>query len=60
MCEFKVFLNGERIFEDVIYLKAEGNRVILRNILGYSKLVKDSRIVEVDVSSEKVVLESVG
>lgn len=57
MCEFKVFLSGEKVFEDVIYARAEGGAVMLRDVLGRTKTIHDARIVEVDVARELLVLE---
>jgi len=34
MCEFKVFLDGEKVAEDVVYAGVEGERVTVRDILG--------------------------
>lgn len=56
MCEFKVVVDGEEIFEDVVYARVAGNAVILRNILGQTKEIKSMKIVEVDVTSERLVL----
>jgi len=58
MCEFKAILNGKLIFEDVVYAKAEGKKVVLKNILGVLKEVEGCRIVEVDVNSERLILSS--
>ena len=57
MCEFKVYLSGERVYEDVIYAKAEGSGVILRDVLGRTKKVENARIAEVDVARELLILE---
>ncbi len=59
MCEFKVLLNGKTICEDVIYAKSEENRVILKDILGGTKIIKNCKIAEVDVGSEKLLLASI-
>jgi len=59
MCEFKVILNGKVIFEDVIYAKIEGEKIILKNILGALKEVEKCKIVEVDVNSERLTLSSI-
>jgi predicted RNA-binding protein len=59
MCEFKVILNGKVIFEDVIYAKTEGEKIILKNILGVLKEVEKCKIVEVDVNSERLTLSSI-
>jgi len=56
MCEFSVFFKGEAVFKDVVYAKADGNRVILRDVLGVSKVLGDCKIVEIDVTSERLVL----
>lgn len=57
MCEFTVFLKGETVFKDVIYVKADGNRVVVRDVLGASKTFENARVAEIDVSTEKLVLE---
>lgn len=59
MCEFKVTLDGKTIFEDVVYAKNEGGKVILKSVLGASKEVENCAIVEVDVSSERLALASI-
>jgi len=56
MCEFKVILNGKEVWSDVIYAKADGNKVILRDVAGQSKEFKNCKIVEVDVNATKLVL----
>jgi predicted RNA-binding protein len=56
MCEFTVFLNKEIVYRDVVYAKTEGNNVLLKDVLGATKKVDNCRIVEVDVSSERLVL----
>jgi len=57
MCEFKVILAGEKVFEDVIYAKIEGNGVLLRDVLGRTRTVQGVKIAEVDVTREVLVLE---
>jgi len=59
MCEFKVFLDGDVVFKDVIYVKMESNNVFVRDVLGESRKFKNCKIVEVDVSSTRLVLSSV-
>ncbi len=59
MCEFSVLIKGEIVFKDVIYAKVDGNRVILKDVLGVSKVFEDYRIVEIDVSSEHLVLSPI-
>lgn len=58
MCEFKVLLKGEVVFKDAIYAKVDGNKVIVKDVLGVSRAFKDCKIVEIDVSSERLVLSS--
>ena len=57
MCEFKVFLAGEKVFEDVVYARVEGNGVLLRDVVGRTKTVQGAKIVEVNVAREVLVLE---
>lgn len=58
MCEFKVFLDGKKIFEEAVYVKTKGNRIVLRNILGEQKEFDDCYIQEVNVASEELILAS--
>lgn len=54
MCEFKVFLDGEKVMEDVIYAKTGDDdwSVTLRDVLGETKRFEDTRILEVDVQEQ--------
>jgi len=56
MCEFDVILNGKVVFKDVIYAKNEGNRVIVKNILGELREYENCRIEEVNVNTTRLVL----
>jgi len=56
MCEFRVLIDGETVFEDVIYARDEGGRILLKDILGESKIFENCKIVEVDVSSARLIL----
>ena len=56
MCEFNVILNGKTQFKDVVYVKAEGINVIVKNVLGESKEFRNCIITEVDVNSTRLVL----
>lgn len=58
MCEFKVFLEGEQVFEDAVYVEVTDGKVILRNILGEEKEMADCHIIRVNVPSERLVLSS--
>ena len=57
MCEFRVFLDGEQIAEDVIYAKVEGHSVTLRDILSQPIVLENVKIAEMDVTSTRLVLE---
>ncbi|MEM2904332.1 MAG: CooT family nickel-binding protein [Candidatus Bathyarchaeia archaeon] len=59
MCEFKVFLSGQLVFEDVVYAKLQGSDLVLRDVLGSQKIIPCARIVEVNVSSETLLVEGV-
>ncbi|MGA3060041.1 MAG: CooT family nickel-binding protein [Candidatus Bathyarchaeia archaeon] len=58
MCEFDIILNGKVQFKDVIYVKVEGDNVLVKNILGEGKEFKNCNIVEVDVNSTRLVLSA--
>ncbi len=60
MCEFNVVLNAKVEFKDVIYAKVEGNKIIVKNILGEAKEFRDCRIIEVDVPNTKLMLSKLG
>ena len=59
MCEFKVILDGDLVFKDVVYAKIENNTVSVKDVLGESKNFKNCKIVEVNVNSTSLVLSSV-
>jgi len=56
MCEFKVYKKDEMVFKDAVYVKADGNRVTVRDVLGVSKVFEECTIAEVDVNSERLLL----
>ncbi len=58
MCEFNVLADGEVVFKDAIYAKVDRNKVILKDVLGVSKVFEDCKIVEIDVNSQSLVLSS--
>ena len=59
MCELNVFLNGEIIFKDAIYAKADGRKVIIKNMLGDSKEFENCKIVEVNINSVSLILSHI-
>lgn len=58
MCEFNVTLNGKIVFKDAVYARMDADKVVLRDVLGQSKEIKNCRITEVDVNSTRLVLSS--
>jgi len=58
MCEFSVLLQDKMVFKDAVYAKVKENKVIVKDVLGNSKVFKKCKIVEVDVNSERLVLSS--
>jgi predicted RNA-binding protein len=56
VCEFKVYLDGEKVAEDVIYARVEGRRVTVRDILGKPVVLDGAKIVEIDVMTTRMVL----
>ncbi len=56
MCEFSVLFRGEEVFKDVVYAKADGSKVVLKDVLGDSRVLENCRITEIDVGSERLVL----
>jgi len=59
MCEFKVLLQGKTVFKDAVYIKADNNKVTVKDVIGDSKTFEDCKIIEVDVNSERLVLSSI-
>ncbi len=59
MCEFSVFLKREAVFRDAVYAKADGNKVVIKGVLGESQVFENCRIVEVDVGAERLVLSQI-
>jgi len=60
MCEFKVFLDGEKVAEDVIYAKVEDGGVVLRDVIGTEKVIEGAEIVEVNVIGTRLILKGNG
>ncbi|RLF15068.1 MAG: hypothetical protein DRJ97_04955 [Thermoprotei archaeon] len=52
MCEFKVYLGEEVVFNDVVYAEERDGGVLLRNVMGEEKRLDGCRIVRVDVEKE--------
>ena len=58
MYEFNVILHDKIVFKEVLYAKMESNKIILKDVLGESREIKNCKIVEVDVNSTRLVLSS--
>ncbi len=56
MCEFRVFLDGKQVAEDIIYVRQEKDKVVLRGIVGESQSFDGTQILEIDVFSTRLVL----
>jgi len=58
MCEFSVLLKDKMVFKDAVYAKVDEDKVLVKDVLGDSKVFENCKIVEVDVNSERLVLSS--
>jgi predicted RNA-binding protein len=56
MCEFNVILDGKVQCRDIIYAKVDGDKVIVKNILGQAQEFPNCTIVEVDVPNTRLIL----
>ena len=56
MCELKVIVEKEVVFENVIYAKSIENRVVVKDVLGKSMEFKNHTITEVNITKEQLVL----
>ena len=59
VCEFKVLLKGKTVFKDAIYARADGNKVIVKDVLGTSEVFENCKITEIDVGSERLKLSPI-
>ena len=57
MCEFTVYLNGEKVMRDVIFARVDDKGVVVKDVMGDSKSFPGVRIVEVNVISTKLLIE---
>jgi predicted RNA-binding protein len=56
MCELKVIVENQVAFENVIYAKADENKVVVKDVLGKSMEFKNHTITEVNISKEQLFL----
>ena len=59
MCEFKVFLDGEKVAEDIVYARIEGDKVMIRDILGRPTIFENVRLDEMNVMTTKLTLSRI-
>ncbi len=59
MCELKVVVKDEVMFEDAIYAKAEDSKVTVRDVLGVTKVFNSYEIAEVDINKERLLLRPI-
>lgn len=59
MCEFKVTINGNTVFKDAVYAKSDGNRVIVKDILGDAKEFQNYKITELNVNTQHLILSPI-
>lgn len=58
MCEFTAFLNNKVVAKDIVFARLEGKEVVVKDVLGMTNTIKNCKIIEVDVNSERLVLAS--
>ena len=51
-----MYLEGERVMEDVVYAEANDDGIILRDVVGESKSFRSVFIAEVNVPAARLVL----
>ena len=56
MCELKVTVNKILVFENAIYAKTVGDKVVVRDIMGKSKEFKNHTIAEINIAKEQLIL----
>ena len=61
MCEFTILLEGEDVFQDVVRVKVEQERVFLTDILGETlEIPYACRVESVDVATQRITLRVSG
>jgi len=60
MCEFKVFLDGEKVAEDIVYAHVDGSTIMIRDILGRPTIFENVRLDEVNVMTTKLTISRIG
>ena len=57
MCEFKVFIGKEKVFDDAVFCSVNKGTLVVKDILGQSKQFSNCHIAELNVTSETLILE---
>ncbi|MCW4016170.1 MAG: CooT family nickel-binding protein [Candidatus Bathyarchaeota archaeon] len=56
MCELKVVIDQKLVFENAVYAKTVGNKVVVKGIMGELKEFSNYAIAEVNIANEQLVL----
>lgn len=59
MCELKVMIKTDLVFENAVYAAIAGNDVVVRDIMGKSKEFKNHTITEVNIAKEQLILSPI-
>lgn len=59
MGEFKVIINVKTVLKDAVYAKADGIKVLVKDILGVVKEFQNYKIVELNVNTKYLILSSI-
>ena len=58
MCELKVMVDKNVVFENAIYATTTENSVVVKDIMGKSKEFKNHAIKEINITNEQLILSS--
>ena len=56
MCELKVVINKNVVFENAIYATTAGNNVVVQDMMGTAKEFKNHIITEINITKEQLIL----
>lgn len=49
-------INGKTVFKDAVYAKSDGNRIIVKDILGDIKEFQNYKITELKINTQQLIL----
>ena len=52
-------INGKTVFKDAVYAKSDGNRIIVKDILGDVKEFQNYKIIELNINTKQLILFSI-